>query len=232
MPQQATIDNASSSQGRVILRRTALIVLALGAIELLYALYQAPPGQVQIQFLGLLIGALLYFGSLRVVGVVRWLACLALVPAVAALLTPLWIVPTDLTLTQIRLYPGQFFAQFVPTLIVSGVIVLVVRQLGRAPVLAARAEAGLPRRDTRIPLVLGAVLMAIGLVFMHRTLQNPDAQRARDMVAAKMGPNYRYFTNRMHIMVTGDTRSVNATVQAWNDKEVLQMPVHWQEARK
>jgi hypothetical protein len=48
------------------------------------------------------------------------------------------------------------------------------------------------------------------------------------LVGLLMGPDYRYFTNSLN-KTMGEHTLVSAGVQAWNDHEVLSVPVQWQE---
>ncbi|MFX1678108.1 hypothetical protein PV762_02660 [Mitsuaria sp. CC2] len=74
-----------------------------------------------------------------------------------------WQTPWDLTLLQWKLAPWSgLLATTLYGLAAITVVGWVTFRLGRPEVLAARAAAGLKRRDMRIPLAIG-VSLAIGL---------------------------------------------------------------------
>ncbi len=81
--------------------------------------------------------------------------------------------------------------------------------------------------DHFCPLVLGAVGAAVLAVVTVLALGSEDAQRAEQIAAAQLGPGYQYYTNAIHFSAGGGTSRVQATVQAWNDQEVLAVPVQW-----
>ena len=100
--------------------------------------------------------------------------------------------------------------------------------------LAARVRAGRPVHSAPIPLVIGIVLAAGAAVVQVRVLDGEAGRKASRLVAERLGPGYRYYTQTLQY-----TRSitaapakptvVSAMVQAWNEREVLNVPVRWEE---
>lgn len=209
-----------------VVRSTASLLLAAGIIEALYGLYNAPPGQIKIEIMFLAAGLLLYFGSTRVIAVMRWILMFAALPTIYMLVQQATIAPLALTMVQTRLYPGQVALFFIPLILIAAVVSVAAWRLNRAPVLAALREHGRTPAGPALPLVLGAAVAIFGSVMLMRMLNGPEARQAADMAAKHHGPNYQYFTNRLHINKGKDT-TVYATVQMWNDREVRQVPVQW-----
>lgn len=135
--------------------------------------------------------------------------------------------PADLALVQLRLAPTAFAAYYVPLLISLAAVAFMARQLGQAPILAEREAAGRKLRDMRIPLALGLVFAVLAGGLQYRVLNGSDARQAKQVATDKLGPAYHYYTNSIAIGGGAKTR-VSATVQAWNDNQVLQVPVQWE----
>ncbi len=104
-----------------------------------------------------------------------------------------------------------------------------VRELGRAPVLAAQVAAGRKVRDMRIPIALSVALSLAGVGLMVNLLGGERARRAETMAAQKLGTEYRYHTQSMRIASGSKGTGVSASVAAWNRVAVIDVPVQWQE---
>jgi len=214
------------TEDRIIIDQLGAILVILGIVELCWGIYAAPKGQFKLNFGFLLCGLLILFGNMRIVSGVRWLAWLALAPAAIDLLAPFFLTPMGLLLTEIRLATFQFMATTLTSLVAFCAIVLVIRRLGSAPVLAARVSAGRKLRDMRIPFALGVTLAAFLQITAAVILYGDNARKAEQMVAERMGPRYQYHTNFIGASY-GDEKYVQATVQAWNENELLLIPVRW-----
>lgn len=207
-------------------RATANIVLVVGILELVYSVYWSGPNQIQLQFMLLLVGSLLYFGSDKVIAVVRWLALLAAIPAIIAPFQQLAVTPLGLTITQLRVHPGAIAQYYLPLFIMAATIVLIARRLHRPDVSAVLRSRGMSTGGVALPVGLGLLFMVISATIMIRLLHGEDAERAAQLAAQRFGPHYQYFTNRLHIFKSKET-TVTATVQMWNDKGSWEVPVRW-----
>lgn len=216
----------SKTEDRIIIDQLGAIVLILGIAELGWGLYAAPQGQFTLNFALLLVGLPILFGNMRVVSCVRWLACLALAPSLVALVSPFFTTPVALLQTEIRLVTSQFLAATAPGLLLLAVVVLVIRQLGSAPVLAARAKAGRKLRDMRIPLALGVVIAAFMQITATIALNSERAKKAEQLAAERMGPKYQYHTIYLGASI-GEKHYYTANVQAWNENELVLVPIRW-----
>lgn len=220
------------SLGTRILRRVGKALVAIGVANVIVAIGVAAvanSSSFSLDVFALIAGIFLWRGGLRAASLVRWLAWLSLPATVAVTLGFLTIQPFDLTWTELRLYP---FAALCATALTVGYIVVtlwVMRELGSAPVLAARADAGRPLRDMRIPLALGLAGALAGVGLMVYLLGGARADRAEMMVAAKLGAGYHYHANAMNVMSRNGVTAVNASVVAWNRNAVLTVPVYWKE---
>ncbi len=208
--------------------RAGLIVLALGVADFIHGIVTAPAGTVHLRFAGLAAGLLMLFGGLGILALVRWLALLAAAVQLGGMLSSLFVVPAGLTLTQIRLYPLAYTAGCVPWLFSVAIALVAAVSLSHPQLLAARARAGRSVHSARIPLALGALLAIGAAVSGYRVLNGEAAQKARRAVAEKLGPGYQYYTQSLSTTI-GKPAKTSALVQAWNEHEVRNVPVQWQE---
>ncbi len=224
------IDPAVSSVS--ILRHVGWVLMVLGVVDVAVLVYSAVTGASWSSGLGFFAIAAGFFvmrGSLRMASVVRWAATFVASAGVTLVGVWPWVQPLDLTLTLARLNPWTVALAVAVFATLLAVLVWVVVQLGRPPVLQSRAVAGRPARRMRIPVVLGAGLTA-GLAAIAITFAaSATAVRARDMAAAQLGSAYRYHVTAMNIRSTQQGTSVRGIVTAWNATEVRNVAVKWDE---
>ena len=104
----------------------------------------------------------------------------------------------------------------------------IVWQLGRAPIDAARTDAGLQPRDMRIPAAAGVALVVALGVFLVSMRVGASAHQARALAEQEAGEGYRFHISWLSRVRTGTVSQVSAVVIAWNDNEVRRIPVQWE----
>lgn len=220
-------DTLDVSPALMIQRRTAIIVGLVGIAELAYGIGTAPQEQFRLQVTGLIIGALLFYGGFRVVSTLRWLAFLGIPPCLLVFASQFALVPWGLQLARWRLMPGDVAVHYGALLGIAALTTFVAHQLSRHELLDERRAAGRKMRDMRVPLALGLAI-ALGATWLQYWMLNgEEAQQARQMATDKFGDRYQYYTNGVWIQASSKGTTVSATVQAWNENEVLQLPVRW-----
>lgn len=234
---QDSDDNiAPVHDGRTIFRRASKIMLVIAAIELaitIWNLARQPGGNIAFG-ISLLIGAaMLWSCNLRAVSLVRWFSA-TYVPVASLWLFFVIRQPADLTFAYLLLYPLQVFMLVAVELAHWLLALWLLRELGRAPVLAARGAAGKKRRDMRIPFALGTASVIAAIIFTVNILGSERAARATFAAHQKVGKDYKVYTDGLNILSTRSTNGehstvVNASVAAWNDSVVIHVPVSWRE---
>jgi hypothetical protein len=213
---------------RAIVRRTGLIIILLGIAQLILGLLNASLGSIRFDVMGIIWGLLIYFGNARVIAVLRWLAILGLAGWLIEPFKAFLLAPVDLTLAQLRLYPGAVMMEnLVPVLIPAAITALTAMRLSWPEVKAAQIAAGRQPSTGRLPFALGLALTLIAGGLQYLVLSGEEARHASQLAAGQLGSGYRYYTNSLSVFV-GSSTAYSATVQAWNDKEVVQVPVRWQ----
>lgn len=221
-----------------VMRKVALPVLALGVIDFLISLYQtftqeSPPGATIFMVrLNVVIAGFIAFylwrGSLRMASVVRWMAVLALAMIVTSLASSPFLQPIDLTLQEIKVDGSSYLRSL--SVAVAAMLGLgwLTWRLGHPAILEARAAEGRKRRDLRIPAALGIALVSLVSVLFMSMRSGPTADRAIELARGQVGEGYRFQVRSLHT-VQGPQGTQNfSVVTAWNDKEIKNIPVRWQ----
>jgi hypothetical protein len=220
------------TQHTPILKRVGAVLLAVGLIDIAVMIYCIANGvsySSSFNIFAVVAGIFLLRGSLRAASIVRWFSVFMLSGFVALLIAWPLMQPVGLTLTQIRLNPGTSIATFAVLAFVLGLLFWLARELGREPVLAARASAGRKPRDMRIPAAAGVGMVIVMIIFMTLLLGGETADRAKSMAEQQVGPGYRFHVSALNIATNNQGTSVSGVVTAWNDNEIRTVPVHWVE---
>ncbi len=218
---------------RSILKRVGIVLIAVGLADvavLIYCIVHRTTYRSSLP-LALIFGVFLLRGNLRAASTVRWFSALCLSATIAAGIAWPAIQPLDLTLTEIRLKWSDFAASLVAAIFMIALAYWVIRELGREPVQAASALAGIKRRDMRVPAAVGVVLVAAGVACLNVFLSGESAERAKSMAEKLVGPGYRLHVGSMRVSESGHTESVSGVVIAWNDREIREIPFKWKEDR-
>lgn len=220
------------TQHTPILKRVGTVVLAVGLIDIavmIYCIANRISYSSSFNIFAVVAGIFLLRGSLRAASIIRWLAVFMLTTFLASLIAWSFMQPVALTLTQIRLNPGTSFSTFAFMAFVLGLLVWLIRELGREPVMVARANAGRKQPDMRIPVAAGVGLVIVIGIFMALVLGGETADRAKSMAEQQVGPGYRLHVSSLNIAKNNQGTFVSGVVTAWNDNEIRSVPVQWEE---
>jgi len=215
-----------------ILKRVGRVLIMLGLIDIavmIYCIFNRISYSSSFNIFAVIAGILLFRGSLRTAVVVRWFAAFMLAGFATFLLAWPFLQPINLTLTQLRLYPGQAFITFVYMMLFFGLLIWLFKELGQEPIQVAIVEAGGKRRDMRVPVGFGVgLVVAIGTL-LTIMLGGESAGRLKSMAEQQMGPEYHYHVSSMNIAKNNRGTFVSGVVTAWNDHEIRNIPIHWEE---
>lgn len=221
-----------NTQHAPILKRVGGVLLIVGSIDIavmIYCIANRISYSSSFNIFAVVAGIFLIRGSLRAASIVRWFALFMLSAFVALLIALPFMQPVSLTLTQLRLSPGASFATVAFMAFVLGLLFWVAKELGREPIQAARASAGRKQRDMRIPVAGGVGLVIVMGIFMAVLLGGESADRAKTMAAQQVGPGYRFHVSSLNIAKNNKGTFVSGVVTAWNDNEIRNIAVHWEE---
>jgi len=216
-----------------ILRRVGAVLVVVGLIDIavmIYCIVNRISYTSSFNIFAVIVGIFLLCGSLRAASIVRWLSAFFLGGVITALIALPFLQPLDLTRTQFRLNPLAFLAAVAIGAFVLCLLIWVTRELGSQPVQAALASAGIKRRSMRIPAVAGVGLVVVLSIFLVVLLQLGDtAEHAESIAQRELGAGYHFHVRSLNIVEKSGVKSVSGVVTAWNENEVIDVPVHWEE---
>jgi hypothetical protein len=219
---------------RPVLKRVGSVLVVVGLIDIawmIYCIVHKMSYQSSLNLFAVIAGVLLMRGSLRTAATVRWFGIFFLTAGIAMFIAWPAIQPLDLTLTRIRLNPVGFVVSTVLVVFLFALLYWVIRELGRDAVRMAIDSAGLKRRDMRLPAALGVALVIVLAISLNVLLRGTSAERAKSMAEEQAGSGYKFHVSSLRISRVGVSESASGVVTAWNDKEIKDIPVHWEESR-
>jgi hypothetical protein len=218
---------------RLILKRAGFVLVAIGLIDIGWMVYCIANGiaySSSLNIFTVIAGVLLMRGGLKTVGIIRWLAMFVVSALVAvAVLLPL-LQPIGLTLAEVRFHTLSVVTGVVVGLFLAAALYWVARELGREPVQIARDQAGLKRWSERVPVLCGLGLVLLMSLMLAIFLKGESAERAKREAAKEVGPGFALHVTSLYVTDSPGHKSVSAVVTAWNNKEVRDVPMHWEES--
>ena len=113
--------------------------------------------------------------------------------------------------------------------LVFALLFWLVRELGQTSILEARAAAGRKARDMRVPAALGVGLVAVLEVFLALLLGGESASKAKSLAEQNLGASYHYHVSSLNFAKSSQGTFVSGVVIAWNEVEIRNVPVKWEE---
>lgn len=215
-----------------ILKRTGTVLVAVGLLEIAamtYCIVNRISYSSSFNIFAVIAGVFLLRGSLRAASIVRWFAAFMIAAFVALLLAWPFMQPIDLTLTQVRLRPLSTLTSLGMLVLVFALLFWLVRELGQTSILKARAAARRKARDMRVPAALGVGLVMVLAVFLDLLLGGESASKAKSLAEQDLGASYRYHVSSLNIAKSSQGTFVSGVVTAWNEREIRNVPVKWEE---
>lgn len=215
-----------------ILKRAGAVLIAVGLIDIAVMVYCIVNGvsySSSFNIFAVIAGVFLVRGSLRTASIVRWFAVFMLASFLALLIGFPFTQPLDLTLTELRLNPFVSLGSLGVVTTVLAMLFWLYRQLGLAPIQAAHVAAGRKIRDMRIPAVVGIGIVVILVVLTAVMGGGENASKAQLLAEQQLGAAYRYHVSSLNMYSYGHGTFVTAVVTAWNEREVRNVSVKWEE---
>jgi hypothetical protein len=217
---------------RVILRRAGFVLVAVGLVDIGWMIYCIVNGisySSSLNIFAVIAGILLIRGGLKTAGIVRWLALFAVSALVTVAVVLLFLQPIGLSLAEIRFHTMSVVTSIVVMVALAAALYWVARELGREPVQIARDSAGFKRSSARVPILCGFGLVTLMSLFLAIFLGGESAERAKREAAREVGPGFALRVTSLYVNDSPGHKRVSAVVTAWNDKEVRDIPVQWEE---
>lgn len=219
-------------QHTAILKRTGTVLIVVGLLDvalMVYCILNRIEYASSFNVFAVIAGILLMRGSLRTASVVRWYSVFMFSAFAALLIAWPLMQPIDLTVTQLRLSPLLAIELLVFVAFAFPLLFWLYRELGKAPVLAAQVAAGRKVKNMRLPAAVGVGLVAATCVSLTIMVGSESASKARVIAEQQLGSTYRYHVTSLSIAWSNRGTLVSGSVTAWNDREVRDVPVKWEE---
>lgn len=215
-----------------ILKRVGAVLLVVGLIDIavmFYCMANRISYSSSFNLFAVAAGIFLLRANLRAASLIRWIAVFMLATFVPMMLAWPFMQPFSLTLLQVRLNPGASIVSFVFMVFAIGLLFWTARELGREPIMSARASAGRKQRDMRIPVAVGVVLVIAVNIFLSIFLSGESADQAKSIAQQQVGSDFRLHVSSLSIVKNGEGKFVSGVVTAWNEGEIRYIPVRWKE---
>ncbi len=215
-----------------ILRRVGVVLIVVGVIDvglMIYCIVHRIGYKSSFNIFSVVAGIFLLRGSLRGAAIISQAAAFLLAGFIGlAFVWPVFF-PPGLALAELRVYPLRFLASLAFAAAALGLLFWVVRQLRREAVLDAIARSGKKIPSLRGPILVGAALVVIITSIGGLSFRSERARRAEQIAASQVGNGYSFHVTSMRTVWTSKGRVVSAVVTAWNDHEIREVPVSWDE---
>ncbi len=215
-----------------ILKRAGLVLIVVGVIDvgvMIYCIVHSIHYSSTYNIFAIVAGIFLLRGSLRGASILSQAAAFLLAAFVlGALLSPVF-VPAGLVLAELRIYPLRSLASAASMAFLFGLSFWVLQQLRREAVLEAivRSKGKIP--SLRVPILVGVALAVILSSTVGLSLRSDRAKRAEQIAASQVGNGYKLHVTSIGTVWTSKGKRSYGVVTAWNDHEIRQIPVSWDE---
>jgi len=215
----------------LILRRVGLVLIAVTLIQTTIGVLLGTGFLSLFNVWPALAGIFLIRGNILVASYIRWLATISIVAAPLILVFLPLRHPIGLWIMQFRLHPGSFLLPCCEVAVQFALVLWIAQQLRRAPVAAAMVHETLKPPGIGMLLVVGVGAFLIGTVLTGTNLwfQSRFGHHAAMLAEQQLGPGFRYQVSLRRLTTRGAHKSVSALVTAWNNQQVRQISVHWDE---
>lgn len=221
---------------KIILRNVGLVLGIVGLLDIgvmIYCIANQISYSSSFNVFAVIAGVFLIKGNLKAARIIAQFAAFFLAGFAVVLVVAPFIVPFDLIQTYFTLEPA--FAAFASILIAVflAMLVWVYRELTSPPVLTALDEAKIDytsfwRKPVR-GFLFGGCLVILLFVLLSLLMSGETADQVKQRAAVQVGPTYKLFVNSISMSANSNGKYVNAAVTAYNDKEIKNITIEWQE---
>ena len=221
---------------RPSLRVVGIALIIVGVLDIgfmIYCLATDTGYSSSFNIFAVIAGILLVKGGLKTANIVAFFSALMLSCFVGLFLVFPLLMPFDLMLTYLRIYPIASVGAFLLAACSLVFFGWIYRRLTVPLILAAIVEQH-PRlgsfwRRPRTGFLAGALLIVVVTVFLSLMTNGESAKRATMKAKLKVGDGYKFYVHSLSIQSKGARTHVAAGVTAYNQKEIKQVDIEWNE---
>jgi hypothetical protein len=215
-----------------ILKRVGVVLIVVGVIDIgsmIYCIVHRMNYRSSLNIFAVIAGVFLLRGSLRAAKAISLYGAFLLAGLLPFALALPVIFPLGLASAAFRIYPMESLASLAYVTVVLGSLFWVVRQLRSETILAASARSAVKVRSLTVPILAGAAIAAFAIPAMRSALSSDQAKRAEQIAAGEVPSGFDFCVTSMKTVRTSSGKKFSAVVTAWNDHEIRQVPVGWDE---
>ncbi len=215
-----------------VLRRVGVVMTVVGVIDvavMIYCIVHKTAYASSFNVFAIIAGIFLMRGSLRAAALITRIAAFMLTGFLGMLFVWPIFLPPSLALVQLRTNPLGFLAFLAVFAAMLGWLSWTVRQLRREAVLNALTRSAGKTPSLRGPVLSGAAIVVIVVTLSAFSHKSESTRRAEQIAAGQVGEGYSLKVTEMRTVWTTKGKTISATVTAWNDHEIREIPVSWDE---
>jgi hypothetical protein len=215
---------------RSILRRVGWVIVTAILLDVAWAIYQAiHTHSFSYNFTTFAVGVALLRGSQTAADYIRRLTAFGL--AVLICFTVYWIAtePLPLLLARLRFDPVMTIGDWAEYAAMASLCAWSLWQLNRPEVVAGFEDRPWAWLTPRLAFAGGIAFCALFAVTPLFRADDNERARAVRSARAELGRNFHFHLSDLDVKWENGTKHVSATVAAWSDTVVIDLPVTWDE---
>jgi hypothetical protein len=218
------------------LRQVGIVLIVLGLLDIgvmIYCIAKSISYSSSFNIFAVIAGIFLYRGGPKTARTVGFFSAFFIGGFSSMILFFLFTTPLDLLWLQVKLEPGSFLELYLIVFLMLSVLFWVYNRLTQPEVLEAIREAlGKPTSKFRTPragFFYGVALMVFLAVVLALVSQGQMKEKAIGMAKKQVGPNYKFHISGFSMHSSGGTSHYDVDVTAYNDHEIKDVPLEWDE---
>lgn len=221
---------------RQSLRVVGIVLLVVGFLDIgwmIYCIANKQSYSSSFNIFAVVVGILLVRGGLRTARVVAFFSAFMLSSFIGLLLILPLIMPLDLILAELRVHPASFGICSLFALFALVLLGWIYRRL-TAPLVTAAFMEKYPLKTSfrwrpRNGFFIGSILVIVMVVALGFMLHGASSERACAEAKLKTGEGYKFCVSSLNMQSSGGHTHVAAVVTAYNQNEIKNVRVQWDE---
>lgn len=221
---------------RQSLRVVGIVLIVVGCLDIGWMIYCIANGQSyrsSFNIFAVVAGILLVRGGLRTARIVAYFSAFMLSCFIGLLVILPLIMPLGLILAQSRVHPAWFGSRSLSAVCVLVLVGWIYHRL-TAPLVTAAFTEKYPLKTSfrwrpRNGFFMGALLVIVMVVVQGFMLHGASAERACAEAKLKAGDGYKFCVSSLNMHSSGGHTHVAAVVTAYNQNEIKNVKVQWDE---
>jgi hypothetical protein len=221
---------------RASLRVVGIVLIIVGFLDIglmIYCIVNDMGYSSSFNIFAVIAGILLFRGGLRTANNVAFFSAFILSGAIGMLFTLLLILPFDFVLANLKIYPASIGGSLLLAVCLLVLLIWIYHRL-TAPLIRAAIVEKHPRyasfwRRPSTGFLFGTILVIALAGSLGFLSHGADTQRARAEAKLKVGDGYKFWVTSLSTQSAAGHTHVEAIVSAYNQKEIKEVAVEWEE---